>query len=185
MAAGRAKRPENGRIRAGRYEYMTDKELRKLRRDDLLQILISQQKQIDALNEQLEQSKAALADRDMAIKESGTLAEAALKMNGVFESAQSAADEYVRQMQKRVDELVAEAERRESAAQRTAENLVSNARMEAERIVSRAKNEAVSLGRQDQGTPAPQDGQADGSAAVDDDGDGKRRRWHLWGNKGS
>ena len=65
---------------------MTDKELRKLRRDDLLQILINQQKQIDTLNEQLEQSKQALANRDIAIQEAGTLAEAALKMNGVFEA---------------------------------------------------------------------------------------------------
>ena len=97
-------------VRAEGNEYMTDKELRRLRRDDLLQILINQQKQIDALNEQLQQSKEALANRDIAIQEAGTLAEAALKMNGVFDAAQSAAEEYVRQMRKRADALVAEAE---------------------------------------------------------------------------
>ena len=77
---------------------MTDKELRKLRRDDLLQILINQQRQIDELNARLEEAQDQLKQRRIAIQESGSVAEAALKLNGVFESAQAAADQYVGQM---------------------------------------------------------------------------------------
>ena len=160
---------------------MTDKELRKLRRDDLLQILINQQKQIDTLNEQLEQSKQALANRDIAIQEAGTLAEAALKMNGVFEAAQNAAEEYAQQMQKRADALVAEAEKRTKEAQSLADNVVRNARAEAERILSQARSEADSVARQVQtGMQAQQDAPEEAGKGEDD----KRRRWRMWGNKG-
>ena len=58
---------------------MTDKELRRLHREDLLQILIAQQKQIEDLSAALEDSEKALNDRKIAIEESGSLAEAALK----------------------------------------------------------------------------------------------------------
>ena len=74
---------------------MTDKELRRLHREDLLQILITQQKQIEDLTAALEDSEKALADRKVAIEESGSLAEAALKLNGVFEAAQQAAEQYL------------------------------------------------------------------------------------------
>lgn len=161
---------------------MTDKELRRLRRDDLLQILISQQKQIDALNEQLQQSKEALANRDIAIQEAGTLAEAALKMNGVFESAQNAAEEYVQQMRKRSDALVAEAEKRSAEAQSLADNVVRNAKAEAERILSLARSEADSLARQAQTGAQGQQDAANETVKQEDD---KRRRWLKWGNKGT
>ena len=140
---------------------MTDKELRKLRRDDLLQILINQQKQIDELNAQLEQDKQALASRDLAIRESGSLAEAALKMNGVFEAAQTAADDYLQQMRKRADELVAEAER----------------------ILGDARRNADAFARQAQAASEPQ--HQDGGEAVGDDADKKRKRRRLWGSKGT
>ena len=156
---------------------MTDKELRKLRREDLLQILIDLQRQIDALKAEVQQGKEALANRDMAIRESGTLAEAALKMNGVFDAAQSAADEYLQQMRKQADELVAEAEQKAEEARKTAETLVRNARSEAEQILRKAKSEA--------GQPLPDmPPQPQQAAGADmEDAEGKRRRRSLWGNR--
>ena len=162
---------------------MTDKELRKLRRDDLLQILIDQQKQIDALKAELQLSKEALNNRDMAIQESGTLAEAALKMNGVFDAAQSAADEYMLQMRKKANELAAEAEKKAADAQKQADTVVRNARSEAEHILSQARSEASAFARQAQAATSPQPRENTGGA--DGDEEGKHRRWHLWGNKGT
>ena len=114
---------------------MTDKELRKLHREDLLQILINQQRQIDDLNAALEDSEAALKDKRIAIEESGSIAEAALRINGVFTSAQMAADRYMEEMRERADAQRAEAER-------TAENIVKQARAEAERILNEARRKA-------------------------------------------
>lgn len=117
---------------------MTDKELRKLRRDDLLQILIKQQRQNDELNEELAKARAALEDRRIAVEQSGSLAEATLKLNGVFEAAQSAADQYVEQVKVTADEMRAK-------AHVEAEQIVSGARGEAERILRQAREEAAQL----------------------------------------
>ena len=121
---------------------MTDKELRKLRRDDLLQILINQQRQIDELNEKLAKSKAALERRDIAIREAGSVAEAALKLNGVFEAAQAAADQYEAQMRANADEVRAKAEAESEKAKRIADDVVRSARSEADRILREARAEA-------------------------------------------
>lgn len=160
---------------------MTDKELRKLRRDDLLQILIDQQRQIDALKAELQLSKEALNNRDMAIQESGTLAEAALKMNGVFDAAQSAAEEYLRQMRKKADDLAAEAEKKVAEAQKQADNVLRNARSEAEHILNQARSEASALAREAEAVVSPQPQSAGESGGGEEEG--KHRRWHLWGNK--
>ena len=109
---------------------MTDKELHRLRRDDLLQILINQQRQIDELNAQLQSQQEALNNRNIAIQESGTLAEALVKLNGVCEAAQGAADEYQRQMRERADALLADAEKRSEEAGRAAERTLAEARLE-------------------------------------------------------
>ena len=74
---------------------MTDKELQRLRRSELLEILLVQQKQIDSLKEELADAKEQLAERKIAIEKSGSIAEAALKLNGIFEAAQRAADQYL------------------------------------------------------------------------------------------
>ena len=68
---------------------MTDRELRRLRRDDLLQILIDQQRQNDDMAEQLKRAQAELQNKRIAIEESGSVAEAAMKLNGVFQAAQA------------------------------------------------------------------------------------------------
>ncbi len=120
---------------------MTDKELRKLRRDDLLQILINQQRQIDELNGELARAKEALEDRRIAIEQSGSLAEAALKLNGVFESAQAAADQYLQQAQADADALRAQAQAEADKARVVAEDVLQSARGEAERILRQAREE--------------------------------------------
>ena len=48
---------------------MTDKELHKLRREDLLQILLSQQEQIEALQKAIQEKDKALEHIDMQRQE--------------------------------------------------------------------------------------------------------------------
>ncbi len=74
---------------------MTDKELRKLNRKELLEILVSQQKEIDRLRSELQQAKEELQDRRIAIEKAGSLAEASIAMTNLFEEAQKAADIYL------------------------------------------------------------------------------------------
>lgn len=74
---------------------MTDKELQRLRRSELLEILLAQQKQIDSLKKELAEANEQLAERKIIMARSGSIAEAALKLNGIFEAAQQAADQYL------------------------------------------------------------------------------------------
>ena len=124
---------------------MTDKELRRLHREDLLQILIAQQKQIEDLTAALEDSEKALSDRKIAIEESGSLAEAALKLNDVFTSAQQAADMYINETRERIDALRAEADTTVSKARAEAAEIVRQARREAAQLVDDARREADRL----------------------------------------
>lgn len=74
---------------------MTDKELRRLNRAELLEMLLVQMEKNEKLEGQLAEAEAALADRRIKINESGTLAEAALRLNKVFEDADRAAQMYL------------------------------------------------------------------------------------------
>lgn len=74
---------------------MTDKELKRLSRAQLLEMLLAQMEENEKLNQQLKKAQDALADRRIAIENVGSLAEAALKLNGVFEAADQAARQYL------------------------------------------------------------------------------------------
>lgn len=74
---------------------MTDKDLKRLRRDELLEMLIAQSKRTEQLERELDEARAALQSRDIFLEEAGSIAEAALRINGVFEAAQAAAQQYL------------------------------------------------------------------------------------------
>lgn len=71
------------------------KELRKMRRSELIEIIYA----LETREAQLEQEKEALEDklrqREILIEQSGSIAEAALGLNQVFAAAQAAADDYL------------------------------------------------------------------------------------------
>lgn len=74
---------------------MTEKELRKLSRAELLELLLIQAKEAEQLRKRLERAEEKLADRQLQVLEAGNLAQAALAINGVMEAAQAAADQYL------------------------------------------------------------------------------------------
>lgn len=73
---------------------MTDKELKKLSRSDLLQMLVDQGRELRELKGKYAAAEAALADRTIRLDQAGSIAEAALQLNGVFEAAQEACRQY-------------------------------------------------------------------------------------------
>lgn len=106
---------------------MTEKELHKLSRLDLLQLMLDQgkeaeewkrqlgereeelrvmtenyerlRKRLDQKDEQIHELKRTLAaereDRRIELEEAGSIAEAALRLNGIFNAAQKAAEQYL------------------------------------------------------------------------------------------
>lgn len=73
---------------------------RRLRRSELLELLIEESKKTEALTQEVADLKAALATRDLKMSTVGSIAEASLVLNGVFEAAQRAADEYLEQVKR-------------------------------------------------------------------------------------
>lgn len=86
--------PDILRMKKG-YNKMTEKELRRLSRMDLLEMLLEQSKEVEWLRAELETVKKQLEDRRIMEQEAGSIAEAALRLNKVFEAAQQAADQYL------------------------------------------------------------------------------------------
>ena len=72
-----------------------ERQLNKLKRQELLEILVNQSREIDRLRTELKETQDRLAERNLKIEESGNLAEASLKLYNLFEDAQKAADLYL------------------------------------------------------------------------------------------
>ena len=83
---------------------MTDRELRKLKIQDLLEMLLELEEENLRLKDELAKANARLEDRDLKVSTAGSIAEAALKLNGIFEAAQAAADQYVENVKRICDE---------------------------------------------------------------------------------
>ncbi len=74
---------------------MTKRELRKLSRLDLLELLLRQMEENERLRNELEQARKQLDSRTILIDNAGSIAQAALQVSRVFEAAQLAADVYL------------------------------------------------------------------------------------------
>ena len=127
---------------------MTDRELRKLNRLELLELLLTQMKENERLAAEKDKLALKLMDRQIELDNLGSIAEAALKINGVFEAAEAAAAQYVENA-KRVQRSALEAslstEKQIISAREEAERIILEARREADRILAAARNEAEGL----------------------------------------
>jgi hypothetical protein len=83
---------------------MINQKLKKLSRKELLEVMIAQGEEIERLQEQLKIAQQKLDEREICIKESGSIAEAALKLNHVFQDADNAARQYLEAFQKMVQQ---------------------------------------------------------------------------------
>ena len=83
---------------------MTDRELKKLRRADLLELLLDERRENERLRAELKRAHEQLDDRAIRLEKAGSIAEAALRLNGVFEAAEAAAVQYVENVRCLVEE---------------------------------------------------------------------------------
>lgn len=93
---------------------MTEKELKKLNRYQLLELLVIQTERADKLQATLDEAERRLIEQEINISSLGSIAEASLHLKGVFQAAQDAADMYIRAAKKRAEEIEEEAYRKSS-----------------------------------------------------------------------
>lgn len=96
---------------------MTEKELKRLNRYQLLELLVLQTERADSLQAQVEQLQARLEERELRFDQLGSIAEASVCVSGVFEAAQKAADLYLEAAKKQADELLENARRQAEGIQ--------------------------------------------------------------------
>ncbi len=98
---------------------MNDKELSRLSRRELLELMVLVTEENEKLHKQIELLDEKLNTRNIILEEAGSIAEAALKISGVIESVQVAADLYLENIrrlnnnaQKNADSLIHEARKK-------------------------------------------------------------------------
>lgn len=102
---------------------MKEKDLKRLSRAELLELLLVQTRETERLQKKLEKAETELSNRYLQIKKTGDLAHAVLEINGVINAAQAAAQQYL-------DNII----RMESETKQRCEKMLSDAQNEAEQI---------------------------------------------------
>lgn len=74
---------------------MEKNELKKIKRNDLLELLLKQANRIKELEIENKKLTKELENKKIKIEESGSIAEATIKLHEIFENAQKCADEYL------------------------------------------------------------------------------------------
>ena len=113
---------------------MPDRELRRMSRTELVEIIFALKQSEDQLKAENAALTAQLQQRQIHIEHAGSIAQAALELNKVFEAAQAAADEYVASVR-------AANQNTEAAANA----LRAEAKAEAEQILAQAQADAAAL----------------------------------------
>lgn len=116
---------------------MADRELRRMSRTELVEIIFALKQSEDRLKEENAALTAQLQDRQIHIQNAGSIAQAALELNQVFEAAQAAADDYLASVRAVNDN-----------ADHAAETIRAGARSEAQQILAQAQAEAETLKEQ-------------------------------------
>ncbi|MCF0259165.1 MAG: hypothetical protein HUJ54_04835 [Erysipelotrichaceae bacterium] len=78
---------------------MEDKDIRRLRRYELVDIIYELQEHQEELEKQISELKEQLKTRQMTIEKAGSIAGAVMELNDVAAIVQKAADEYLTQIE--------------------------------------------------------------------------------------
>jgi len=126
---------------------MKQPDLRNLSRGELLEILIEQGEELERLRDENERYRQQMQEKSINLQEAGSIAEAALKVNGVFEAAQKASEQYLENIQTLVGQ---QEENAQKAKQMLAEteawcaSMKVQTQQQCDKMVEKAKRESLS-----------------------------------------
>ena len=99
-------------IAVNRTEEMDEKELKRLNREQLLRIMLSQSREIDRLKERLALVQGRIAERERRLSGAEDLASACAALNRLEDAARGTAEQYLGNILRMCDEKAADAGRR-------------------------------------------------------------------------
>ena len=111
---------------------MTERELKKLNRSDLLELLLQQAKELEQLRGELREAREQLDSRNLEITNAGSIAEAALQLNNVYQATQDACSQYmenIKALSARQEEVCA---RMEAETRAKCDRMLAQAQREAD-----------------------------------------------------
>lgn len=121
---------------------MTDKELRKLGRTELLELLLAQSQETERLQKELEETKQQLQSRELQIQEAGSIAEASLRLHNLFLNAQNAADQYLENIRRLSADQDAVLMQREKDSEARAQAIIAEAEATRDAMLRQAKEDS-------------------------------------------
>lgn len=110
---------------------MIRQELKKMSRSELLEMLIDQTNENERLRKQLMEAQSQLVNKALVCENCGSIAEAALQLNGVFEAAQAACDQYTANIKMKNAHIEELCEKRERETEEKCEQMIAEAEQKA------------------------------------------------------
>lgn len=121
----------------GKVILVDNKELKKLKRKDLLEIVLEQTKRIEELEDELSKVNKKLEDKKIIIEQSGSIAEATVKLSDIFNKAQLLADDYVKNVKENINKYQ---KKKEKEIDREKEKIIKKVKKDSEKIKLEADN---------------------------------------------
>lgn len=120
---------------------MAGKELRHMSRGELIDVIYALKKQQEELAAENEELRQQLSQRELKLQKAGSIAEAAMSLNQVFEAAQQAADQYLQSVYANCGDAEETAKGILADANAQAQKTLEEARRQSETMLSQAKAE--------------------------------------------
>lgn len=117
-------------------------DLRKFNRSELIDIIADYQKNEKRLNDKIASLEKKLASRLLIMEKCGSIADASMSINKVFEASQAAADQYYDSVKAVLDIRLKEIETKALAE---VEKRLEDAQKQADRIIAEAKEKAAKV----------------------------------------
>ena len=118
-----------------------EKELRKMSRVELIEIIYALEQSEEKLQKEKEELENQLSERRILLSEAGSIAEAAMGLSRIFQTAQETADQYLNSVAAMQVDSGKKAKMLISDAKQQAENTLAEAKTQAETMLAETQNQ--------------------------------------------
>lgn len=120
---------------------MISKELKKLNRRELVDVIYQLKKNEEQMQEKIAALEAALQDRRIHLSAAGSIAQAATDITGIFSVAQSTADLYLQEIASLKEDAQREAEDMIAEAKKKVASIMADGKKQHDALASRYKTD--------------------------------------------
>lgn len=120
---------------------MINKELKKLSRRELVDVIYQLKKNEQDMQEQISALEKGLEDKRIQVSSSGSIADAAVRITNIFSTAQMTADLYLREISCLKEEAEKESAKIIADAEEQAKSILSEAKKQHDNLSTRYQND--------------------------------------------